>query len=143
MAVQFNFQKTTRLDHRKALKSFIETIFRKEGSKMGDLGVVFCDDLYLLEINKSYLDHNYFTDIITFDLTEIGSKAISGEIYISIDRVKENAVFFQTSFTRELHRVMFHGVLHLLAYKDKTEPEKRKMRAKEEFYLERYFERST
>ncbi len=90
-----------------------------------------------MEINKHFLNLNYYTDIITFDLSD--PDYIFAEIYISIDRVKDNAKIFNTSFKSELHRVIFHGVLHLCGYKDKSKPEKEKMRAKEDFYLTNYY----
>lgn len=94
---------------------------------------VFSDDEFLHKINKEYLRHNTYTDIITFDLSE--NDSLDGEIYISLDRVKENAQNFNVKFTDEIHRVMVHGILHLLGYNDKTPSQKRKMKAKEDFYL--------
>ena len=91
----------------------------------------------MLEINRQFLTHDFYTDIITFDLSE--TNAIQAEIYISVDRVRDNALKLGVSFKSELHRVIFHGVLHLCGYKDKTKGEKEKMRDKEEFYLARYF----
>ena len=124
------------LSDRNKLKSFIETLFKKEKTKLGSLQYIFCSDEFLLDINRQYLKHDYFTDIITFDL---GDKETVGEIYISIDRVKDNAASFKTSFKRELHRVIFHGALHLCGYKDKLNEEKKIMRAKEDRYLQEYF----
>ncbi len=138
MAVQFNFQKPARLQNRVALKGFIKAIFQEEGRQLSNLGIIFCDDLFLLEINRSHLNHDYFTDIVTFDLTEAGFKAINAEIYISCDRVKENAEIFGTSFDQELHRVIFHGILHLCGYKDRSKVQKAVIRNKENYYLEKY-----
>ena len=107
---------------------------------LASLQFIFCSDDFLLDINKQYLKHNYYTDIITFNL---GADVIEGEIYISIDRVKENAANYNTSFKRELHRVIFHGVLHLCGYKDKLNEEKMIMRAKEVRYLQEYFKQSS
>ncbi len=94
---------------------------------------IFCDDNYLSEMNVKYLNHNTLTDIISFDYT-IG-KIISGDIFISVERVKENAILYNTTFTDELHRVLIHGILHYCGYKDKTEDEKTQMRSKEDYYL--------
>lgn len=104
---------------------------------MSKLRFIFCSDAYLLEINRQYLQHDYYTDIITFDLGEAGN--IDGEIYISVERVKENAGLMQTSFKEELHRVIFHGVLHLCGYKDKLKSERLEMRSKEDRLLQLYF----
>ncbi len=94
------------------------------------IAIILCSDEYLLDINKKFLSHDYYTDIITFDYTE--GKRISGELYISIDRVKENAKQLGVSFPNELHRVMIHGVLHLCGYKDKTRKDREMMRTKED-----------
>ncbi|WP_240965766.1 rRNA maturation RNase YbeY [Pseudoflavitalea sp. G-6-1-2] len=120
------------------MKSFIIDLFKKEKKKAGELSFVFCSDAYLLEINKQYLKHNYYTDIITFDLSQTPG-VISGELYISVDRVKDNAQNFNVSFKEELHRVIFHGALHLCGYKDKTEKEEALMRKMEDKYLRLYF----
>ena len=122
---------------RTAVKDFLRSLFKKEKTKLDSLNYIFCSDDYLLEINKNYLNHNYYTDIITFDLSE--GPAITGEIYISIDRVRENATQFNTSFKQELHRVIFHGALHLCGYKDKIHSDQEIMRKKEDTYLKNYF----
>ena len=106
--------------------------------KLDALRYIFCSDKYLLEINRQYLNHDYYTDIITFNLSN-HPEAVQGEIYISIDRVKDNARQFNASFTQELHRVIFHGALHLCGYKDKTAKEEKLMREKEDQYLALYF----
>lgn len=124
------------LANRTGLKKYIQSVFKKEGKKLESLNFIFCTDKALLEINRKYLEHDFYTDIITFNLSETGT--IRAEIYISIDRIRENARKFGGSFKSELHRVIFHGVLHLCGYKDKTNPEKKKMRGKEEFYLALY-----
>ena len=98
---------------------------------MGDLNYIFCSDDYLLEINKQYLDHDYYTDIITFDNSEEEGK-IEGDIYVSVDRVKENAIEFGANFETELRRVLIHGLLHLMNYTDTSEELKAQMRAKED-----------
>lgn len=109
-------------------------IAEKEGFGMGPLSYCFCSDDHLLEINKEYLQHNYYTDIITFDLSD-GASSIEGDIYISVDRVKENAKNMGVSTRMELMRVMVHGLLHLMGYKDKTPGQKSKMRKQEDLYL--------
>lgn len=126
------------LRNRKKLKSFILSIFKQETGKTAFLSYVFCTDKYLLEMNRQYLDHDYYTDIITFDLSE-SSEFIIGEVYISIDRVKENARQNKTPFSHELHRVIFHGALHLTGQNDKTTEQSLQMTKKEDFYLSQYF----
>jgi len=112
---------------------WIEQTIQKEKKKTGEISFIFCSDEYLLEINRSYLDHDYYTDIITFDYVENGE--ISGDIFISVDRVQDNAEKFQVSFDNELNRIMIHGVLHLCGYKDKAVNEKKLMTSKEDYYL--------
>ena len=138
MSIEFNFPEKVSLANRTILKDFILSIFKKEKKKAGNISYVFCSDDYLLDINRSYLNHDYFTDIITFDLSESGSNSIDGEIYISVDTVRDNARRFKTSFSKELHRVMFHGVLHLCGYKDKSDNEQTAMTEKEDHYLHLY-----
>jgi rRNA maturation RNase YbeY len=113
--------------------SWLENAIKNEGKIAGELSYVFCDDEYLHKINLEYLNHDTYTDIITFDYTE--ANIIAGDIFISIDRVKENAKTFNTLFENELSRVIIHGILHLMGYKDKTEEESTLMRVKEDFYL--------
>ena len=125
--------------HRHRLKKYIVSIFRAEGKKIKSLNYIFCSDRALLDINRQFLSHDFYTDIITFDLSETGE--INAEIYISVDRVRENARKLEVSIQSELHRVIFHGVLHLCGYGDKTGSEKSKMRKGEEFYLTRYFKK--
>src|SRR5690606_7296868 len=110
-----------------------ETI-RSEKFRLGELNFILCSDEYLLDINKQYLNHDTYTDIITFDTSEEPGK-INADIFISIQREQENALNFKTEPTDELHRVMIHGVLHLVGYPDKTSPEKKLMRSKEDEYL--------
>lgn len=121
------------LTKRTVLKKYIESIFRKEGKSLKSINYIFCTDKALLEINCQFLSHDFYTDIITFDLSE--SKEIQAEIYISIDRVKENAVQLGIPFKSELQRVIFHGVLHLCGYRDKTREDQARMREKEDFYI--------
>lgn len=120
------------------LKVFIELMFLREKKDFESLNFIFCTDAYLININKKFLNHNEYTDIITFNLAEKGAPSV-GEIYISIERVKDNAKNLGVSFKQELHRVIFHGVLHLMGYKDKTTKEALLMRSKEEEYLYQYF----
>jgi len=110
---------------------WIKTISQSEGYQIGDLNYIFCSDDYLLEINKQYLDHDYYTDIITFDNSEDEGK-LEGDIYVSIDRVKENAATLGVDFETELRRVLIHGLLHLIGYEDTDDDLKTKMRAKED-----------
>lgn len=139
MEINFHFQKAATLTQRIKLKAFICSMFKSEKKKLSNLNIVFCSDSYLLEINHNFLHHNFFTDIITFDFTPIGEKAIEAEIYISVDRVKENAKIFKISTRKEFHRVIFHGVLHLCGYTDKSKLQKVKMTQMEELYLEKYY----
>lgn len=118
------------------LKAWIKSTIKKEKFTLKDLNYVFCSDASLLERNIQYLNHNTLTDIITFDLSE-EEGIIEGEIYISIDRVRENALKFSKSFEDELHRVLIHGVLHLAGYRDKKAEQKAEMRKKEDYYLKR------
>lgn len=135
--VRFFFdQKGFTLENRSRLKSFIETLFKSERKQLSAINYIFCSDRRLLEINQQFLNHDYFTDIITFDLSE--GKATEAEIYISVDRVRENAKGLGGSFKSEFHRVIFHGALHLCGYKDKKLVDIKKMREKESFYLNKY-----
>lgn len=135
--IYFFFKRPVNLRNRTKLKKFIEGVFRQEGRKLGSLNFVFCSDEELLGINKSYLKHDYYTDIITFELSEKG-KPVEGEIYISIDRVMDNANSLGESMKTEFHRVIFHGVLHLCGYSDKSKTEAVKMKAAENKYLNQY-----
>jgi len=139
MAVQFHFQADIRLVERTRLKAFLAELCKSEGRKLGDLNIIFVSDKALLEINKNYLQHDFYTDIITFDLSDGKGDPVIGEIYISTDRVRENAGSFQKSIRNELHRVIFHGLLHLCGYTDKGSVQQKRMRKKEDHYLSRYF----
>lgn len=112
---------------------WISSVVQEEGYDLADLAFIFCSDSYLLDLNISYLSHNYYTDIITFDYTE--GNTISGDLFISIDTVSANAKTYSVSFLQELRRVMVHGVLHLLGYKDSNPAEVQIMREKEDYYL--------
>jgi rRNA maturation RNase YbeY len=118
---------------KRVAKAQIKTLIESEGKEAGDVCFISCTDDFLLDMNKKYLGHDYYTDVITFDYT-VGN-SISGDIFISIERVEENARKFDVPFDHELSRVMYHGVLHLCGYRDKSEDEKRTMREKEDFYL--------
>ena len=122
------------------LKNNIASLLKKEGVKSSHIQYIFCSDEYLLDINKQFLQHDYYTDIITFDLSDNASILLEGEIYISIDRVKDNAKSQQTDWKEELKRVLYHGVLHLCGYKDKTPKDEKQMRAKEDEYLKLFGE---
>ncbi len=115
---------------KRKLYDWIKKVIISERKKPGEISIVFCSDDFLLDMNKKFLQHNYYTDIITFDYTVDG--VISGELYISIDRVKDNAEQHNESFDNELRRVIIHGVLHLCGYKDKTKEDQAKMRSKED-----------
>jgi rRNA maturation RNase YbeY len=117
----------------KGCSDWLNSIILTEGGKLGEIVFVFCTDEYLLEKNIQFLNHNSLTDVITFDYCE--NNTINGDILISIDRVKENSEIFEVDFLTELHRVMAHGLLHLLGYKDKTKEDARMMRDKENYYL--------
>lgn len=136
--IHFFTQNTTLpLRDRTRLKTFLTRLAKKEGKALGSLNYVFCTDKAVLDINRQYLKHDFYTDIITFDLSESAS-TLSGEIYISIDRVRDNAKSLGVSVKEELHRVIFHGLLHLCGYKDKKPGEIKEMRAREEYYLRLY-----
>jgi len=124
------------LQNRGRLKSFIEKTLKAEGLKPGQLNYIFCSDREIRKINRNYLNHDFATDIITFDLSE--QNEVTADIYISIDRVRENAKALGVSIKNELHRVVFHGALHLCGYKDKKPAEIKIMSAKEEGLLSRY-----
>ena len=138
MSISFNqADSKVTLANRVALKSFIEKRVKKEGFSIETLTYVFCSDKYLLKMNKDFLSHNYYTDIISFDLSETPGNLI-GEVYISVDRVKDNAKTHGTSLKEELHRVIFHGALHFCGYKDKKPADTIKMRKMEDRWLNAY-----
>ena len=119
---------------KRVVSAWLKEIISLHDKKVGDISIIFCSDSYLLDVNKEYLEHDYFTDIITFDYVE--GNMISGDIFISVDRVLENSALFQVTFSEELHRIMAHGVLHLLGYKDKCDEDKVMMTEKENFSLQ-------
>lgn len=128
--VIFNYETDFQLENESKYEDWIDSIIESEDKEPGEINYIFCDDDYLLEINKQYLDHDTLTDIISFDYC-IGD-LISGDIFISIDRVKDNAQEYEVSFDNELLRVMSHGILHYCGYKDKTQEDQLLMRAKEQ-----------
>lgn len=132
-----NADKTFLFPNKTGLKQFIELLFKKEKKGLMELTYVFCSDDYLLDINKNFLQHDYYTDIITFDLSENPKQTI-GEIYVSLDRIKDNAKTLETSIKDETLRVIFHGALHLCGYKDKSKADITTMRKKEEYYISLY-----
>ena len=133
--IEFNFETDFELKNPIKLQKWISETIISEGFELGELLYIFCDDEYLHKLNIEYLNHDTLTDVISFDYN-IG-KIIIGEIYISVERVAENAIDFKTDFENELHRVMIHGVLHFCGYKDKSNTEERIMRQKEEECLRR------
>lgn len=124
--------------NRNKLKKFLHRIIKTEGKHVCYINYIFCSDEYLLKINSCFLKHNYYTDIITFDLSD-SPEIISAEVYISPVRVKENAIQFRTTYSNEIHRVIIHGVLHLCGYADKIKKDILEMRKAEDKYLSLYF----
>lgn len=131
LEMKFPFEKRT------ILKNFIVSLFAAEEREFQSMNYIFCSDAYLLEMNNNFLQHNYYTDIITFNLADKGTPII-GEAYISIDRVRDNAITFKSPFKEELLRVILHGALHLCGYKDKSKREIEIMRSKEIEYMSLY-----
>lgn len=125
--IKFNYKE------RRRTSKWLKLVAESEIRRLGDVSVIFCSDPYILDVNLKYLQHDYFTDIITFDYCE--GDTLSGDLFISIDSVRENAAFYKTEFEEELNRVIVHGVLHLIGYDDHTEADKKEMRSKENYYL--------
>jgi rRNA maturation RNase YbeY len=125
----------------KPIKEWIKSVISSNSFSCGNINIIFCSDNYLLEINKTYLDHDYFTDIITFNYNS--EKFIAGDIFISLDTVRKNSIDFSTTFNDELYRVIIHGILHLLGYDDKTEDQEKLIHIREdellEFFWTKYF----
>ena len=121
---------------RKNLKEFLVGLFKKEKTALSRLDYIFCSDKFLLRLNQEFLDHSDFTDILTFPLSAPG-EPVTAEIYISIPRVRENAVQFRSRFGRELKRVIIHGALHLCGFQDKSRPQASRMREREDYYLQK------
>lgn len=138
LAVQFhNADRNLILKDKKRLKLFLPLIFTDANKAVGTINYIFCSDHYLLQINNEFLQHDFYTDIITFNLSD-NKKEITGEIYISIDRVKDNAQQLNQRYTNEIKRVIFHGALHLCGYKDKKPNDIKTIRRAEDYYLLRY-----
>jgi rRNA maturation RNase YbeY len=123
-----------RLNYSKELKKWIEASIRKKRFQVKTINFIFCSDKYLLQLNRQFLHHNYFTDIITFD-NSIGKNKIEADIYISVDRVKVNAKRFKVAFDNELHRVLIHGILHITGFDDKSEQKSDEMKKAEDYWL--------
>lgn len=134
MAIYFSSENTKfDLKNKMKVKKWISDTIKSQSKRVGDISYIFCDDAYLIEINRTYLNHDTYTDIITFDYVE--DDLVSGDIMISVERVEENAKIFKTTFDQELHRVIIHGIHHLLGQGDKSEAEAAAMRKKEEASL--------
>ena len=128
--IDYNYETDFRLTNEEVFTEWIESVVVSEGKNLGEIAYIFCDDSYLLEINQQYLNHDDLTDIISFDYSE--DDLISGDIFISIERVQDNALDLGVSFEEELKRVIIHGVLHYCGYKDKSENDALLMRTKED-----------
>ncbi|AHM61402.1 metalloprotein [Flammeovirgaceae bacterium 311] len=126
-----------KLPQKTKIRSWIKNVVKNEGASIAEVNYIFCSDPYLKQVNIDYLQHDYFTDIITFDNSE-EEGILEGDIFISIDRIKENSEDYSNSFNQELRRVIVHGVLHLIGYRDKSETEQAQMRQKEDQYLSLY-----
>lgn len=135
--INFDSHTDFELKNKQDYADWLSSVIKIEKHKEGELTVVFCDDAYLHSLNLKFLGHDYLTDILTFNYNVGGE--INGDICISIDRVKENALKYNNTFERELARVLVHGVLHLCGYKDQTQAQKSDMRTKENFYLSSFF----
>ena len=131
--INFNYETRFHLANEQSFSEWISRVIHDEECSEGEINYIFCDDEYLLEINQEYLNHDTYTDIISFDYS-VGKK-LQGDIFISIERVRENADNFGTSFDKELQRVMVHGILHYCGYKDKDSDDKKVMRSKEDHYI--------
>lgn len=139
-SIKFNYlHPSVILKERNRLKKFLLYLLSCERKNAGTINIIFCSDQYLLKINQDFLNHNYYTDIITFDLSIKEASKIDADIFISYDRIKENAFTLNNTIKLELHRVLFHGFLHLCGYKDKSARDIKLMRNKEDQYLSLYF----
>ena len=132
----YNEDVNYRLLYKEKIRLWLLKVIKEEKKQAGNISFIFCSDEYLLEINLQYLSGDYLTDVITFDFTE--NNLISGDVFISVDRVKENAKLFQQKYYHEMLRVILHGILHLCGYKDKTDKEEKQMREKEDYYLQKF-----
>lgn len=131
--IQFFFENIDKIALSNRTKDWLINLITNEQKKPGDINYIFCDDEYLLKVNQDFLQHDYYTDVITFDYVK--GKTIAGDIFVSLPRISENAETHSKDFKIELHRVLAHGILHLCGYKDKTEEEIQEMRNKEDYYL--------
>ncbi|WP_048331263.1 rRNA maturation RNase YbeY [Bizionia psychrotolerans] len=132
--ISFNYENDFEIDNMERLQSWIERVITSEDFELGEINYIFCDDDYLHNLNVEYLDHDTLTDVISFDYT-VGN-IIQGDVYISTERVADNAQDYEVAFSEELHRVMVHGILHYCGYKDKSDAEAKAMRSLENHYLE-------
>ena len=132
--VSYSFEDTNlKFNRRRLTSQWLKFTAESEIKRIGQVNIIFCSDNYILDINQKYLQHDYFTDIITFDYCE--GKTLSGDLFISVDTVRENAIFYGTEFDDELNRVIVHGLLHLIGYDDHSEEDQKTMRSKEDYYL--------
>ncbi len=131
--IDFHYKTDYQLVETKSYANWVSEVIRTDNSEVGQIDYIFCDDAYLLSLNQKYLKHDTLTDIITFDYTE--GDLVSGDIFISIDRIRENALKYKVDVDDELQRVIIHGILHFCGYKDKTKEDKLLMRKKEDYYL--------
>ena len=133
--ISYFFEDTDFIFKGKALNNrWLKIVAESEIRRLGDINIIFCSDNYILDVNMKYLQHDYFTDIITFDYCE--KKVLSGDLFISVDSVRENSVYYGTEFEDELNRVIVHGLLHLIGYDDHSEDDIKVMREKENYYLD-------
>lgn len=131
--IHYFFENIEQISISEQTTSWLEKLITTEQKKVGEVNYIFCDDDYLLQVNRDYLQHDYYTDIITFDYVK--GKTISGDIFVSLPRISDNSAIHSTDSHSEFHRVLAHGLLHLCGYKDKTDQEISEMRQKEDFYL--------
>lgn len=131
--ISFFYETDFKINKPRTWKNWIKESAANEGFMIGDINYIFCDDEYLLQINKDYLQHDYYTDVIGFQYSE--GKELSGDIYISVERIEDNARQNEIEFKNELARVIIHGILHFMNYKDKSDAEAKKMRSLESFYI--------
>jgi len=134
--IDYQYIENQKLSNSNQISVWLNTVIKEEGKQTGELVYVFCKDNYLLEKNIQFLNHNTLTDVITFDYCE--GQIINGDILISTERVNENSKTYKVNYLTELHRVMVHGLLHLLGYKDKNEKDTKTMREKENYYLNKF-----
>ena len=131
--IDFNYLDKFQLPNEQEVRAWLEIVLDQEDRELGEVSYIFCDDEYLYDLNVKHLNHNTLTDIISFDYS-LG-KVVSGDIYISVERVDENARDRGIEFDDELHRIIVHGMLHYIGYKDKSESQRKTMRKKEDYYL--------